>query len=68
MTSGTNDDASAGPNLHPEARTAADEEAIGPTCRYLGETFRQGELICFQGNEWRCSGGSWVRTGRPCDQ
>ncbi len=56
----------AGPNRYPEATTAAHFEALTVTCQYLGKIFYEGDIICYQGGQWRCSNGEWVDTGGKC--
>lgn len=51
-----------GPNKYPGPQTKAQAAALTQSCRYLGETFRDGETITYRGTAWRCSAGTWVKT------
>ena len=55
-----------GPNKYAEPRTANQAAAATKTCKYLGKIFYEGDKICYRGGEWRCAEGSWVDTGRSC--
>lgn len=55
-----------GPNRFPEARTEVEAAAVATTCRFLGRIFYEGDTICYQGSEWRCSQGNWAGPGRKC--
>lgn len=55
-----------GPNQFPNALSAKDRAALGVTCRFLGKTFNEGDLICYQGGEWVCGAEGWAATGKSC--
>jgi len=54
------------PNHLANIQTPEDEAALQVTCQYLGKVFNEGEVICYQGQEWRCSASGWVKTGNAC--
>ena len=35
-------------------------------CLYAGKAYAEGSLICVNGRELKCSGGSWQETGYAC--
>lgn len=50
----------ADPNNHPDKLVVA-ETAAANSCQFLGETFAHGETISYQGAEWLCSNGVWLK-------
>jgi hypothetical protein len=39
---------------------------LAMACNYSGRTYSDGSLICANGRELKCSGGSWQETGFRC--
>jgi hypothetical protein len=54
------------PNNVPDPLTPAHVAALNVTCQFLGKTFYDGDNVCWQGNEWVCTPGGWVKTGQAC--
>ena len=40
-------------------------EASG-TCQLGGQTFNERDIVCWEGVEYICQGGNWVKTGKAC--
>lgn len=49
------------PNELAKATTAAAKSAAEMTCLYRGKTFYEGDTINFNGIEWQCHSGTWVK-------
>jgi len=55
------------PNDLAHPQTESDSAALqGATCMFLGKTRYEGDLACWQGNEFVCRSGQWVKTGNSC--
>lgn len=39
---------------------------LSMTCKFLGQHYSEGELICYDENEYICRAGHWNSTGSRC--
>jgi hypothetical protein len=54
------------PNELADPQTPADVAALAVTCRFLGKTYYEGDLVCWQNVQWKCTAQGWDKTLQPC--